>query len=100
MSIAEIVGAVVDGPLPVRFEAYDGSAAGPAEAPRGLTLRTPRGAAYLATAPGDLGLARAYVSGDLGLDGVHPGDPYELLADLASVRYRRPTPQLALDVAR
>jgi cyclopropane-fatty-acyl-phospholipid synthase len=100
MSIAEIVEAVVDGPLPVRFEAYDGSAAGPAEAPRRMTLRTPRGAAYLATAPGDLGLARAYVAGDLVLDGVHPGDPYELLADLASVRYRRPTAHLALDVAR
>ena len=32
MSIADIVESVVDGPLPLRFEAYDGSAAGPPEA--------------------------------------------------------------------
>ena len=34
---------------------------------------------YLITAPGPLGLARAYLQGDLEIDGVHPGDPYELL---------------------
>ncbi len=100
MSIAHIVESVVDGPLPLRFEAYDGSAAGPTDSPRRMTLRTPRGAAYLATAPGDLGLARAYVAGDLGVDGVHPGDPYELLTDMDAVRFRRPSPQLALEVAR
>jgi cyclopropane-fatty-acyl-phospholipid synthase len=100
MTIADIVESVVDGPLPLRFEAYDGSGAGPADAPRRMTLRSPRGAAYLATAPGDLGLARAYVSGDLHLDGVHPGDPYELLVDMASVRFRRPSPQLAVEVVR
>ena len=31
------------------------------------------------TAPGDLGMVRAYVSGDLDLSGVHPGDPYDAL---------------------
>ncbi len=100
MSIADIVQSVVDGPLPLHFEAYDGSAAGPTDAPRRMTLRTLRGAAYLATAPGDLGLARAYVAGDLVVDGVHPGDPYELLRDIAQVRFRRPSPQLAVEVAR
>ncbi len=40
----------------------------------------PRGrSSYLATAPGSLGLARAYIQGDLEVEGVHPGDPYELL---------------------
>lgn len=91
MSIAEIVASVVDGELPLRFEAYDGSAAGPPDAERTLRLTTPRGAAFLATAPGDLGMARAYVSGDLAVEGVHPGDPYPLLADLARVHFRRPT---------
>ena len=84
MSIAEIVESVVAGPLPLRLVAYDGSALGPADAPRALHLRTPRAAAYLATAPGDLGLARAYVAGDLTVEGVHPGDPYDLLVDLAA----------------
>ncbi len=100
MTIADIVESVVDGPLPLRFEAYDGSALGPPDAGRTMRLRTPRGAAYLVTAPGDLGLARAYVTGDLAVDGIHPGDPYDLLADMVSVRFRRPSPQLVLEVGR
>ena len=41
----------------VRFEAYDGSAAGPVEAPLHLELRSKRGLDYLLTAPSTLGLA-------------------------------------------
>ena len=41
--------------MPVRFEAYDGSAAGPADADITLRLLDQRGLAYLLTAPGDLG---------------------------------------------
>ncbi|HSF97674.1 MAG TPA: class I SAM-dependent methyltransferase [Ornithinibacter sp.] len=100
MTIAEIVESVVDGPLPLRLVAYDGSTVGPADAPRALHLRTPRAAAYLATAPGDLGLARAYVAGDLVLEGVHPGDPYDLLVDMAGVRFRRFTAAAAIEAAR
>lgn len=99
-SLAGLVEAIVEGPLPVRFTAYDGSRAGPADAPLGLHLRTARGAAYLATAPGDLGLARAWVSGDLDADGIHPGDPYAVLVAMRGVRFRRPTPALALAVAQ
>ena len=44
-----------------------------------IRLVNPRGVSYLATAPGSLGLARAYIKGDLEIEGVHPGDPYELL---------------------
>jgi cyclopropane-fatty-acyl-phospholipid synthase len=100
MSIAEIVESVVTGPLPLRLVAYDGSALGPPDAPRALHLNTPRAAAYLATAPGELGLARAYVAGDLAVEGVHPGDPYDLLVDLSSVRFRRPTAAAAVEAAR
>lgn len=100
LEIARLLEAIVDGPLPVRFTAYDGSKAGPDDSPRRLDLVTPRGAAYLATAPGELGLARAWVSGDLVADGVHPGDPYDLLVDLENIRYRRPTPALAVTAAR
>jgi len=98
------IGAVVDeltgGTMRVRFTAYDGTEAGPTDAPVGLHLRTPRGAAYLVTAPGDLGLARAYVSGDLEPSGAHPGDPYDLLVALKALRFERPTPAKALTVAR
>jgi cyclopropane-fatty-acyl-phospholipid synthase len=91
LTLAEIVELLSDGPLPFRFSAYDGSTTGPEQAPYGLHLRNPRGTSYLATAPGSLGLARAYVAGDLELSGVHPGNPYRLLVDLlASGRWRRP----------
>ena len=51
--------------LPFRFRAYDGSAAGPADATVRVSLRNERGLSYILTAPGDHGLARAYVAGDL-----------------------------------
>ena len=63
LTISEILELLSDGNIPMRFTAYDGSAAGPEDAEIGLTLKSPRGTTYLATAPGDLGMARAYVSG-------------------------------------
>ena len=99
-TIGELVDEITGGTMGVRFTAYDGSCSGPADATLGLHLRTPRGLAFLATAPGDLGLARAYVAGDLDATGVHPGDPYELLAALSSLRFEKPTPSAALTVAR
>lgn len=89
-----------DGELPLRFTAYDGSQAGPADARLGLELRTARGTSYLATSPGDLGLARAYVSGDLHMHGVHPGDPYELLKAIAGTELRRPSARTLIDIVR
>lgn len=101
LSLAEILAAFAPGgELPVRFSAYDGSTAGPADAALGLELRTPRGTTYLATAPGELGLARAYVAGDLDMHGVHPGDPYPLLKALAAAHLRRPPARVLVDVAR
>ena len=61
MRIADAFEQLIQGPLPLRFTAYDGSASGPEDAPFGFDLRTERGLAYLMTAPGDLGLGRAYV---------------------------------------
>ncbi|MDO7867174.1 SAM-dependent methyltransferase [Nocardioides jiangxiensis] len=78
--IAEVLDGFFDGGLPIRLTAYDGSEAGDTACPYTMEVATPRGLAYLLTAPGDLGLARAYVSGDLVLHGTHPGDPYPLLS--------------------
>jgi cyclopropane-fatty-acyl-phospholipid synthase len=90
ISIGDALGTLVRGEMPVRFEAYDGSAAGPADADIRLELLTERGLRYLLTAPGDLGMARAYVAGDLALHGVHPGDPYLALARLRTGLHLRP----------
>ena len=65
--------------LPFRFTAYDGSSAGPEDDTVHPHLRTQRGLRYIMTAPGDLGMARAYVAGDLVMEGAHPGDPFEVM---------------------
>ena len=99
-TIADLVHEVVDGPLPLRITAYDGSTAGPDSAPRAIHIANERAVAYLVTAPGDLGMARAYTTGDLVIEGVHPGNPYDALVDLEGLRFRRPDPRLVLDLAR
>jgi len=87
--------------LPVRFTAYDGSSAGDPDAEYGLHLVNQRGLAYLLTAPGDLGLARAYVSGDLEVTGAHPGDPYGPMQLMKShTKFRAPSPSEALTLVR
>lgn len=93
LTIGQAVETLLRDGMPVRFQAYDGSVAGPPDAELGLELRTPRGLSYLLTAPGDLGMARAYVSGDLVVHGVHPGDPYAVMRLLQNhLRFRKPTP--------
>lgn len=99
-TIADLVDAAVEGPLPLRITAYDGSKTGPDSAARALHIANLRAVSYLATAPGDLGMARAYAMGDLVVEGVHPGNPYDALVDLERLHFRRPDPRLVLDVAR
>ncbi len=101
MTIGDAFGRLVRGGLPLRFTAYDGSSAGPSDSEVGMHLRTERGLSYLMTAPGDLGLARAYTSGDLDLVGVHPGDPYDALVLLKDhTKFRAPTPAEAVAIVR
>ncbi|KIU15451.1 class I SAM-dependent methyltransferase [Mycolicibacterium llatzerense] len=101
LTLAEVLESFSSGRLPLKFEAYDGSSAGPEDAELGLNLLTPRGTTYLATAPGDLGLARAYVAGDLAALGVHPGDPYELIKALGDkVEFKRPPLRVLANIVR
>ena len=69
MSLSEIVHGTVGSPHAVRVEAYDGSTAGPAGAPVTMRIANPRAIAYLVRAPGELGVARAFVNGDLEVNG-------------------------------
>jgi cyclopropane-fatty-acyl-phospholipid synthase len=50
-----------------RVEAYDGSTAGDPAADVVLAVKSPRALSHLVSAPGELGLVRAYVSGELDL---------------------------------
>jgi cyclopropane-fatty-acyl-phospholipid synthase len=69
MQLADMFERLVGGNDQVRFQAYDGSVAGPADPVATIHVRSPLALRYLATAPNDLGLARAYVSGSLDVEG-------------------------------
>jgi cyclopropane-fatty-acyl-phospholipid synthase len=69
MALAEVFEAIAGPDAPVEFHAYDGSRAGSPDSPVRITVKSPVAVAYLAQAPGALGLARAYVSGHLDVDG-------------------------------
>ncbi|MFE5616552.1 class I SAM-dependent methyltransferase [Streptomyces sp. NPDC056524] len=71
-------------PLPVRLRAWDGSEAGPADGPV-LIVRERRALRRLLWKPGELGLARAWVAGEIDVE----GDLYEVLDRLAGLFWER-----------
>ncbi|POX38262.1 SAM-dependent methyltransferase [Streptomyces sp. Ru73] len=75
---------VLGAPLPVRIRAWDRSESGPPGAPT-LVFRSRRALRHLLFKPGELGLARAWVAGDLDID----GDLYTALDGLAGLIWER-----------
>ena len=66
--LAAALGTVLGvGESPWRLRAWDGSEAGPPAAPV-LAIRSPRAVRRLLWAPGELGLVRAYVAGEIDLE--------------------------------
>jgi cyclopropane-fatty-acyl-phospholipid synthase len=101
LTIAQALEKLMKKGMPFRFEAFDGSHAGPVDGPFTLRLRNERGLAYLMTAPGDLGFARAYVTGDLEVEGVHPGNPYDAMVLLMSqLEFKVPSAPEMLQIVR
>ncbi|MET9222991.1 class I SAM-dependent methyltransferase [Streptomyces sp. NPDC088197] len=82
--IVELADHALSTPFPLRVRAWDGSEAGPPGAPV-LVIRRRRALRRLLWKPGELGLARAYVSGDLDVD----GDFYEALGLLSGLFWER-----------
>ena len=72
MKIAELFDALAGPDTDVEFVAYDGSKGGRIGSDVRIELRSPRAIAALLGAPGQLGLARAYVVGDLEVTGDLP----------------------------
>ena len=78
---AEVIAALLKdhAGLDLRLRAWDGSEAGPEKAPAGHPLprgagcswayRSPRALQRIGWRPGELGVARAYISGDLDIEG-------------------------------
>ena len=108
MTLAQAFELIVPAERGVGFRAYDGSTAGPADAVVTLDIRTPRAVEYLASSPNQLGLARAYVTGDMEIigsayeamsrlypmpmDHLTPGDKFKLGRLLAGKALKRPAP--------
>jgi len=68
-TIADLVTEILGGALPIGLRAYDGSRAGPQDAAATIVLRSPDALRRIVTAPGELGIGRAYVAGDIDVEG-------------------------------
>ncbi|MFF1597299.1 class I SAM-dependent methyltransferase [Streptomyces mirabilis] len=66
--LKSLVEQLVGASLPIRIRAWDGSEAGPPGAPA-VVVRNRRALRRLLWKPGEVGLARAWVAGDLGVEG-------------------------------
>ncbi|CAL9439787.1 class I SAM-dependent methyltransferase [Streptomyces sp. enrichment culture] len=81
--LASLAEDLLGAPLPVRIRAWDGSEAGPPGPV--LVIRHRRALRRMAWRPGELGLARGWVAGDLDVE----GDLYEALTRLAGQLWER-----------
>ncbi len=84
MKIAEAFDTLAGPDTDVEFVAYDGSKGGTIGSDIRLEVKSPRAIAALLGAPGQLGLARAYVAGDLDVT----GDLYTAFDRLATAALR------------
>ncbi|AKL66415.1 MULTISPECIES: SAM-dependent methyltransferase [Streptomyces] len=86
--LAAVAETLLGAPLPVRVRAWDGSEAGPPGGPV-LVVRRRRALRRVLWKPGEMGLARAWVAGDLTVE----GDLFALLDRVAGLLWeRRPGP--------
>ena len=66
---APLLEALFGSPIPVRIEFFDKSAIGPADAATVLHVRSPNAIRRILFSPGEIGIARAFVAGDLDVTG-------------------------------
>ena len=83
--LSGLLESILQAPLSVRLRAWDGSMVGPDDAPM-LIIRNKRALRRIMWQPNELGLARAYVSGEIDVE----GDLYDALNRLAALIWRSP----------
>ena len=95
----DVAECMAGGPLPVRLTLWDGSVAGP---PDGVpvTVRSKTALRQLVWAPGELGFARAYVTGDLDVPGDLEAGLSLVMAALRHGRSAAPTRLAATSTGR
>jgi cyclopropane-fatty-acyl-phospholipid synthase len=69
VALARLLADLLGPDAPLAVSAYDGSHAGPPDAVATVRVVRPEAVARFLTAPNDLGLGRAYVAGDIELEG-------------------------------
>ncbi|GAA1898669.1 SAM-dependent methyltransferase [Williamsia serinedens] len=94
-TIADLLAPYVGGELPVHLRAWDGSEAGPADAPV-VVLRSPDALRRLLWSPGELGAAQAYVTNELDVE----GDLNEALTHVWSVIAERDLSRISITPSR
>jgi cyclopropane-fatty-acyl-phospholipid synthase len=67
--MAPLLGGLFGDRVPVRFEFWDHSALGPTDGPGTVRVLSPNAISRMLWAPGELGIARAFVTGELQIDG-------------------------------
>lgn len=101
-TLAAAIEPIVGGEIPVRMIAWDGSEAGPTSGAPVVRLNSPQALTRLMWAPGELGAAQAYVTGEIDVD----GDLNEALTHVWNVIAERnlsgvrPTPAVIARAAR
>lgn len=75
MKLETFIRGLLGDDLPIRIRAFEGTDIGPTNAATTVLVRSPDALVRMVTAPGELGLARAYVAGDIDVE----GDIYGLL---------------------
>ncbi|HEX5949555.1 MAG TPA: cyclopropane-fatty-acyl-phospholipid synthase family protein [Actinomycetota bacterium] len=85
--VADAVAAVLGPDLPIAVETYDGGRIGPDDPPATLLIRSPDAIRRIVSAPGELGVGRAYVAGELDVEG-------DVYAALSSMRERLPSARI------
>src|SRR5690625_2725631 len=94
-SLAEVLALFINPNDSVRIEAFDGSSVGKTDAPFKIKLNNELGVRYLATSKNELGVLRAYLMDGISVEGIHPGDPYELLRVIShQAEFPKLTPQM------
>ena len=68
-ALSPLVNSLLGGRVPVRFELWDGSALGPDDAVGVIHVRSSDALRRILWAPGELGFSRAYVAGDIEVEG-------------------------------
>jgi cyclopropane-fatty-acyl-phospholipid synthase len=96
VTLAERLERVVGTDLPVAIRCYDGSSLGPPDATTAVVVRSPDALRRIVQSPGELGFSRAYVAGDVDIE----GDVFAALALRDRFANTRLRPRDVIDILR